>query len=81
MSFVLGLFKGAWGYVAAGLAALLAILAALSRVKKSGRDEVIAKAAEKELDNVTTANKVNAEVQRATGSDVDKRLRDRWSRD
>ena len=81
MSLVLGLFKGVWGYIVAGLATLVAIFAALSRAKKAGRDEVIAKTKEAEVENVKKANKVEREIAVSKLSDIQRKLRDKYSRD
>lgn len=76
-----GFLSGIWGYVAVGAAALVAILAALSKAKKAGIDEVVAKTKEKEVENVKKANEVEREIL-TTKPDVKReRLRRDWSRD
>ena len=75
------IFSKAGGYLAAGIALAVGILTALSKAKQSGRDEVVAKSAKKEIENVTTANKVSEDVSHAPADDVQQRLRDKWSRD
>jgi crotonobetainyl-CoA:carnitine CoA-transferase CaiB-like acyl-CoA transferase len=75
------LFSKAGGYIAAGLAALVAILAALSRAKKAGKDEVIAAKAKKEVENVKEAQKVERDVATRRPDDVRERLRDKFGRD
>lgn len=78
---VLGGLSGLWGYVAAGVAALVAILAALARAKQAGREEVITKHAQKEVENVKKARKIERDVATRNPSDVHKRLHDKYSRD
>lgn len=81
MSFILGLFKGLWGYIAAAGAAVVAILTIYLKGKKAGQNEVIVKSQEQELKNVQTANKVEQEIATTPPADVNKRLHDKWSRD
>jgi hypothetical protein len=78
MTFIASLFKGAWGYVAAGLATLVAILAALSKAKKAGRDEVIVKNQERQAENVQKATEVERKVESATPDANRERLR-KWT--
>lgn len=76
-----GMLAGAWGYIAAAGAALLAILVVLFQAKKAGKDQVIAESVKKELENAKTAAEVEREVA-TTKPDVRReRLRDKWSRD
>lgn len=70
-----------WGYLAAAGAAIVAVLALLLGAKKAGKDQVKAEAAQKEVENATTANKVTQDVDRTPTADVQQRLRDKWSRD
>jgi len=81
MTWLLGLFKGLWGYVAAFGAAVLAVFAVYRSGKKSGQTEVVAKAAEKEIKNVRKANEVEREVAVSKPDARRKRLRDKWTRD
>jgi len=85
MSWLLGAFKGIfsglWGYVVAGLGILLTLLGLLSKAKKAGRDEVIAKTKEAEVENVKKAAKVEREVARTKPDARRERLRDKWQRD
>ena len=57
-----GMLAGAWGYIAAAGAALLAILVVLFQAKKAGKDEVRAEAAEKEVENAQTRNEIDKSV-------------------
>ena len=83
MSWFVGLVKGAFGgvlaYIAAGLAALAAILTMLSKAKKAGIDETVAKTKEAEVENVKKAAKVERDVATRKPSDKRKRLRDKWT--
>lgn len=81
MTWLLGLFKGAWGYIAAAGGALLAVLVVLFQAKKAGKNEVIVESQEKEIENVKEANKVEREVAAAGADARRKRLRDKWTRD
>jgi hypothetical protein len=72
-----GALSGVWGYVAAGGAALLAVLVVLFQAKKAGKNEVVIETQEKEIENVKEANKVEREVADARRE----RLRDKWTRD
>lgn len=76
----MGALSGIWGYVAAAGAALLAILTVYFQAKKAGKDEVTAKAAEKEIEDVKTAQKVRRDVAATKPDDVRKRLR-KFTRD
>ena len=77
---VTGALGGLWGYVAAGVATLVAILVALARAKQAGREEVITKQAKKEVENVKTAQKVERDIAVAKPDYVRKRL-SKYSRD
>ena len=81
LSFLNGFLGKAWGYIAAAGAALLAVLVVLRTAKKAGKDEVIAESAKKEIENATTAQKVETDVARTKPDDVRKRLLDKYSRD
>lgn len=85
MSWIVGAIKGAlggiWGYLAAGIGILLTLLGLLSKAKKAGRDEVIAKTKEKEVENVKKAAKVEREVSVTKPSDIQRKLRDKYQRD
>lgn len=81
MTWLLGLFKGLWGYVAAAGGALLAVFAVYHSGKKSGQTEVVAKAAEKEIENVRKANEVERKVSVTKPDARRERLRDKWTRD
>ena len=81
MTFLLGLLKGAWGYIAAAAGALLAVLVVLFQAKKAGQNEVIVETQKKEIEDVKTANEVERKVDAAKSADVHKRLLDRYSRD
>ena len=76
-----GMLAGAWGYIAAAGAAILAVLIVLFQAKKAGQNEVKAAVAEKEIENVTKARKVEQEVARTKSADVQRELRDKYSRD
>ena len=76
-----GALAGIWGYVAAAGAVLIAIWSMLASAKKSGKDEVKAAAAEKEIEDVKTAQKVERDVAVTKPDAVRKRLRDKYSRD
>ena len=78
---VKGFLGGIWGYVAVGATALIAILAALSKAKKAGIDEVVVKTKEKEVENVKKANEVEREILTAKPDVKRERLRDKWTRD
>jgi hypothetical protein len=80
VTFVLGLLKGAWGYIAAAGATLLAVLVVLFQAKKAGQTEVIAESAKKEVEDVKEAQKVEREIATAKPDDVAKRL-SKYSRD
>lgn len=79
MSFLLGWFKGAWGYIAAAGAALVAILVAMGKAKKAGRDEAVAGALKKQSENVAKAKEAENEVSAADADARRKRLRDDWT--
>ena len=57
-----GFLAGAWGYIAAAGAALLAVLVVLFQAKKAGKDEVIAAAVKKEIEDVKKAADVERKV-------------------
>ena len=80
MSFILGLFNGIWGYVAAAGAALVAVLAIYRSGKSSGINEVVVKTKEKEVENVKTARKVERKIDTIPPDELRKRLRERWQR-
>jgi hypothetical protein len=80
MKWLLGGLSGIWGYLAAAGAALVAILAVLAKAKQSGREEVITKQAQKEVENVKEAQKVDRTVATRKPDDVRKRL-SKYSRD
>jgi hypothetical protein len=85
MSALWGLLKGglagAWGYIAAGAGALLAVLVVLFQAKKAGKNEVIVETQEKEIENVQKANEVEREVAVSKPDARRERLRDKWTRD
>ena len=81
MTFILGLLKGAWGYIAAAGAALLAILVVLFQAKKAGKDEVRAAVAEKEMNDAKKATEVERDVALTKPDAVRSKLLDRYSRD
>jgi hypothetical protein len=74
------LLSGAWGYIAAAGAALGAVLIVLLQAKKAGQNEVIAEVAQKEVEDVKVAQKVEREVATAKPDDLAKRL-SKYSRD
>jgi hypothetical protein len=76
-----GALSGVWGYVAAGGAALLAVLVVLFQAKKAGKNEVVIETQEKEIENVKEANKVEREVAATKPDARRERLRDKWTRD
>jgi len=80
LKLILGGLSGIWGYVAAGVGVVVAILAALARSKQAGRDEVITKQAKKEVENVKEARKIERKIATDKPSDVQQRLRDKYSR-
>ena len=80
MTFILGLLKGAWGYIAAAGAALLAVLVVLFQAKKAGKDQVIAESAKKEIEDVKKAIDVEREVAVSKPDAVRERLR-KYERD
>lgn len=71
---------GAWGYVAIAVAAAGALLLALAKAKQAGKDEVIAKSAEKEVDHAKNANKIEDQVAADRPDDVRDQLR-KYTRD
>ena len=75
-----GALGGAWGYIAAAGAALIGVLAMLASAKKAGKDEVKAAAAEKEIEDVKTAQKVEHDVA-VTKPDARRKLLDKYRRD
>ena len=81
MTWFLGLFKGLWGYAAAGAAALIAVLAVYRSGKSSGANEVVAESAKKEIENVRTANEVEREIVTTKPDERRARLHDSWTRD
>jgi len=81
MSFLLGLLGGAWKYILAALGIIAGVLTVLFQAKKAGKDEVIAKTQEKELENVQTAAKVDQDVAATKPAARRKRLLDKWTRD
>jgi len=80
LKLIMGGLSGIWGYVAAGVGVVVAILAALARPKQAGRDEVITKQAKKEVENVKEARKIERKIATDKPSDVQQRLRDKYSR-
>jgi hypothetical protein len=80
VTFLLGFLKGAWGYIAAAGAALLAVLVVLFQAKKAGQNEVIAESAKKEVEDVNTAHEVEREIATTKPDAVADRLR-RYQRD
>jgi hypothetical protein len=80
MIWLKGLLSGAWGYIAAAGAALGAVLIVLLQAKKAGQNEVIAEVAQKEVEDVKVAQKVEREVATAKPDDLAKRL-SKYSRD
>jgi len=84
MSAIWGLLKGSlagvWGYIAAGGAALLAVLVVLFQAKKAGKNEVIVETQEKELENVKKAAEVDRGVAVSKPDVVRERLR-KYQRD
>ena len=80
MIWLKGLLSGAWGYIAAAGAALLAILLALREAKKAGQTEVIAESAKKEVEDVKKANEIDRGVAVTKPDDVAAKLR-RYQRD
>lgn len=72
---VKGIAAGIWGYVAAVVAAIAAVFTAWQVAKKSGKDELRADQAKKELQDVKKARKVAKSVAVANPDDVRKRLR------
>lgn len=68
------LLAGAWGYIAAAGAALVAVLVVLFQAKKAGQNEVIAESAKKEVEDVKTAHEVERDVATTKPDDVRKRL-------
>ena len=80
LSLLKGALSGVWGYVATGLAAMVGLLAMYFSAKKAGKDEVKAAAAEKEIEDVKTARKVERDVAGSKSDDVRKRLR-KFTRD
>ena len=71
---VKGFLGGVWGYVVAGLATFVAILIALAKAKKAGKDEVIAETAKKEVEHAKQANQIDRDVAVTKPDDVRKRL-------
>lgn len=80
LKLLLGGLSGLWGYVVAAGAALVAVLAVLARAKQAGRDEVILKQAQKEVENAKTANEVRRDVAATKPDAVRERLR-KYQRD
>ena len=80
MTFFLGLLKGAWGYIAAAGAAIVAILVVLFQSKKAGKDEVKAAVAEKEVKDAKTALEIDKSVATSKPDAVRERLR-KYERD
>ena len=76
-----GMLAGAWGYIAAAGAALLAILVVLFQAKKAGKDEVKAAVAEKEVRDAKTAIEIDKSVATTKPDAVRSKLLDRFSRD
>jgi hypothetical protein len=85
MTAIWGLLKGglagAWGYIAAGAGALLAVLVVLFQAKKAGKNEVIVEVAKKETEDVQKAAEVEREVATTKPDAVRSKLLDRYSRD
>lgn len=80
-AFFRSIFSGLWGYVVAGLGILLTLLGLLFKAKKAGRDEVIAKTREAEVENVKKASKVERKVSTTKPDARREQLRKRWTRD
>lgn len=77
---VTGALGGLWGYVAAVVATLAAILVALARAKQAGREEVVTKTLKKEVENVRKANEVERKIAATPADERRARLRERWTR-
>ena len=75
-----GMLSGAWGYIAAGAGALLAVLVVLFQAKKAGKNEVIVEATKKELGDVKKAAEVDRDVAVTKPDAVRERLR-KYQRD
>ena len=80
LSLLKGALSGAWGYIAAAGAALVAVLVVLLQAKKAGKDEVIAESAKKEIADVKTAHEVERSVAVTKSDAVRERLR-KYQRD
>jgi hypothetical protein len=76
-----GALGGAWGYIAAGAGALLAVLVVLFQAKKAGKNEVIVEVAKKETEDVQKAAEVEREVATTKPDAVRSKLFDKYSRD
>ena len=78
---VKGFLGGVWGYVVAGLATFVAILIALAKAKKAGKNEVIVEVAKKDTQDVQKAAEVERKVATTKPDEVRSKLLDKWSRD
>lgn len=72
---------GAWGYIAAALAAVAGVFAVYRSGKKAAEGEQARAALKKEAENVQTANETQRDITASKPDDVRKRLLDDWSRD
>jgi hypothetical protein len=77
---VTGALAGAWGYIAAGAGALLAVLVVLFQAKKAGKNEVIVETQKREIEDAATAKEVERDIALAKPDDVRERLR-KYTRD
>jgi hypothetical protein len=78
---VLKLFSGIWGYLAAALTGLVAILSLLLGARKAGKDAVVAEQSKEAFDNVKVAKDVERDVRGKSADAVRERLHDKWRRD
>lgn len=76
-----GLGARAWGYLAAAGGIVLGLLVMFGKARQSGKDAVRLEAAGERDKNREKRDAVDRDVQRAGDAAVDKRLRDKWSRD
>ena len=66
-----------WGYLAAGMAVLIAVW----RIYAAGKSAARVEGMESQLENVETRNEIDRDTGRLPDGGAADRLRDQWSRD
>lgn len=69
-----------WVKLAAYVAAFLGAAAVALRIKQSGKRQAEIEATERTITTIERATREKSEVNKLTGGDVERKLRDKWSR-